>query len=299
MPLSILHAYLLLTTMSILPAIAQDGPLISRLNSLPEVEFAQLSQRDPNPLGQEALAIHPDQWKHALTEPFHSLLAVTPGLLWEPLLSTFACEKYVVTTDPVQFDTADHYEFVQRDGSIYLFRNKAFLPFGTTFVRYFPEDQFVQMPKWAKSQALLHAAVLSDKDVPGKVGLSPITLDELKQRMRETLVPDALAERRASAFNMRSFEETRIEGTIRLERQGILLFQMPFDAGWHAVADGRTAPVIRVDAGLLGVLLESGEHSVRLSYRPPLLYTGASFTLVSLSLFLLGIWRWPRIRLPL
>jgi hypothetical protein len=223
----------------------------------------------------------------------------SPGLLWEPLLSTFACEKYVVTTDLVQFDTADHYEFVKRYGSIYLFRNKAFLPFGITFVRYFPEDQFLQMPKWAKSQALLHAAVLSDKDVPGKAGLSPITLDELKQRMRETLVPDALAERRASAFNMRSFEETRIEGTIRLERQGILLFQMPFDAGWHALADGRTAPVIRVDAGLLGVLLGSGEHSVRLSYRPPLLYTGASFTLVSLSLFLLCIWRWPRIRLPL
>ena len=41
--------------------VAQDGPLISGLNSLPEVEFAQLSQRDPNPLGQKALAIHPDQ----------------------------------------------------------------------------------------------------------------------------------------------------------------------------------------------------------------------------------------------
>ena len=63
--------------LSILPAIAQDGPLLSGLNSLPEVEFAQLSQRDPNPLGQKALAIHPDQWKHALPEPFHSLLAVT------------------------------------------------------------------------------------------------------------------------------------------------------------------------------------------------------------------------------
>lgn len=40
------------------------------LNALPEVEFARLSQRDPSPLGQRALAIHPEQWKHGETEHF-------------------------------------------------------------------------------------------------------------------------------------------------------------------------------------------------------------------------------------
>ncbi|HVF72872.1 MAG TPA: hypothetical protein VM940_14815 [Chthoniobacterales bacterium] len=40
------------------------------LNALPQVEFARLSQRDPNPLGTKALAIHPEQWKHAETEHF-------------------------------------------------------------------------------------------------------------------------------------------------------------------------------------------------------------------------------------
>ena len=97
---------------------------------------------------------------------------------------------------------------------------------------------------------------------------------------------------------MRSFGEARIEGTIRLDRLGILLFQMPFDAGWHAFADGRTAPVLKVDAGLVGVVLEVGEHVVELSYRPPLLYAGVALTLVSCSIFLFSAWRWPRIHLP-
>ena len=47
---------------------AQDSSI--GLNSLTEVEFSQLSQRDPNPLSEKALAIHPDQWKHAETEHF-------------------------------------------------------------------------------------------------------------------------------------------------------------------------------------------------------------------------------------
>src|SRR6266404_6043261 len=58
------------SAMSILSsATAQDSSVVG-LNSLTEVEFSQVSQRDPNPLGEKALAIHPDQWKHAETEHF-------------------------------------------------------------------------------------------------------------------------------------------------------------------------------------------------------------------------------------
>jgi hypothetical protein len=40
------------------------------VSSLTELELSQTSQRDPNPLGEKALAIHPEQWKHAETEHF-------------------------------------------------------------------------------------------------------------------------------------------------------------------------------------------------------------------------------------
>ena len=49
---------------------ASAGAQINESSSLSEVEFSQLSQRDPNPLGEKALAIHPEQWKHAETEHF-------------------------------------------------------------------------------------------------------------------------------------------------------------------------------------------------------------------------------------
>ena len=43
---------------------------INESSSLAEVEFSQLSQRDPNPLGEIALGIQPEQWKHSETEHF-------------------------------------------------------------------------------------------------------------------------------------------------------------------------------------------------------------------------------------
>jgi len=56
---------LFLVTASVLAQSPTPG-----LNALPEVEFSRLTQRDPNPLGAKALAIHPEQWKHGETEHF-------------------------------------------------------------------------------------------------------------------------------------------------------------------------------------------------------------------------------------
>ena len=180
-----------------------------------------------------------------------------------PLLSTFACEKYLIAKDPVPSDVPEQFEFIRRYGSISLFRNKLFLPFGLAFDRYIPEDIFLQLPSWVKPQALLHAVVLSEQNAAHKPELSQLSLDELKQQMSETSLPDALAERRATALSIHSFEQTRIEGTARINQKGIVVFQTPFDAGWHAFSDGRATPTLRVDAGLLGIALEDGEHQDR------------------------------------
>jgi len=221
----------------------------------------------------------------------------SPGLVGHPLLSTFACEKYVLTKNPVVFETADYYEFVRRFGNIYLFRNQLFLPFGLIFSHYIPEDMFLQLPTWAKPEALLHAVVLSEQNAAHKPELSQLTLDELKYQMSETSLPDALAERRATALSIHSFRQTRIDGTVRVNQKGIVVFQTPFDAGWHAFIDSRAVPVLKVDAGLLGVALDDGEHRVELRYRPPLLYAGAAVTILSCSVLFLSLWRWPRFRL--
>ena len=73
-------------------AIAQTG-----LNSLPEVEFSQLSQRDPNPLGERALSINPTQWKHGETEHY---------------IYHFA-HSYVAT--PISVEAEFHYRVVAKE----------------------------------------------------------------------------------------------------------------------------------------------------------------------------------------
>jgi len=220
------------------------------------------------------------------------------GLMEYPLLSTFACEKYVLTNNPIPFETADYYEFDKRYGNKYLFRNQLFLPLGLSFGYYITEDMLMQLPKWAKPPALLHAIVLSERDAAAELGPSRLTTDDIKYQVIETSLPDIAAKRRSTALNIRSFRQTRIDGTIRLNQRSVLVLQTPFDPGWHAFQDGRVARVLKADFGLLGVVLNTGEHTLELRYRPPFLYAGAAVSFVSLLIFAATLGRWPRIRLP-
>jgi hypothetical protein len=220
------------------------------------------------------------------------------GLADSAVLSAFACEKYLLVNDLAHFQANFQYEFVERYGKDFLFRNKLFLPLGLTYSRYIAEDVFRQLPREEKQEALLRAVVLSNENEAGKQGLSQLTVSELEQDIRATPLPDVIAARRNTAFNLNSFRQTQIAGTVRLDQKGIVVFQTPFDRGWQASQNGRATPVLKVDIGLLGVGLDAGEHTVELHYRNPVLIPALVVTLASFLILAACLWRWPRLRIP-
>lgn len=99
-------------------ALAQ-APLSSPgLNALPEVEFSRLSQRDPNPLGPKALAIHPEQWKHGETD--HFIYHFVDTFVATPI-SVEAEFHYRVVTKELQRDQAGG----QTKSHLYIFQKPA------------------------------------------------------------------------------------------------------------------------------------------------------------------------------
>jgi len=219
------------------------------------------------------------------------------GLLGSPMALMFAGEKYALVPDPARFQAAVQYEFVRLYGNDHLFRNKFFLPLGLTFDQFLSEETFRQLPSDQRQEVLLAAAVLADNKMTAQHGIPQVTILELERQMRETSLPAAIAKLRQTALHLTSFRQTRIEGTVRLDQKSVLVLQTPFDRGWRALQDGRPAPVLKADVGLLGVVLDPGEHRVELRYSTPLLGVGLLITLAS-GLILAAAWRrWPRARL--
>ncbi len=161
----------------ILLAISMAQPVPGQspgLNALPEVEFSRLSQRDPNPLGEKALAIHPEQWKHGETEHF---------------IYHFV-NSYVVT--PISVEAEFHYRVVAKElqreqaagdtkSHIYVFERPAdwqqfqtARPAGTVDRRdsfagepLYPAQSCLQIqrqPSWARNRSSCSSSILPGWD---------------------------------------------------------------------------------------------------------------------------------------
>ena len=220
------------------------------------------------------------------------------GLIGRSLLSTFACEKYVLSKDPVPFQTNPAYESFKRYGKLYVFRNRLSLPLGLFYPDYISEKMFLELPSLRKERALLLTAVLSDDENVRTNGLPRMSPSELQESVEGFSFPDAVAVRRNTALRIRSFTQNCIEGTVRCDTSGILVFQTAFDRGWRALIDGVPSPTLKADVGLLGVKLGPGEHTAEIRYSPPFLRLGVVITAISTLILGVAFWRWPRISVP-
>jgi uncharacterized membrane protein YfhO len=221
------------------------------------------------------------------------------GLPGNFILSMFAGEKYALVEDPQPFQSVPQYELMRTSGTRHLFRNTLSLPLGLSYTRYLPESEYLQLPQDGKEQVLLTVSVLEPASVGAVGGLQRVTASDLEKEFAASSIPEIVKQRRAGALYLSSFTQSRLVGDIRLEQDGILILQTPFNSGWRAFQDNRPVPVVRADIGLLGVAVKAGEHRIELRYRNPWLLTGLAISgLSALSLAIL-LWRKPRLAISL
>jgi uncharacterized membrane protein YfhO len=219
----------------------------------------------------------------------------TVGLTGNLLLSMFGGEKYALTQDPELFQKAPQYEMVRTYSSYYLFRNQFSLPLGLIFYRYLPQEQFSRLSQDGKEQALLATAILDDVNLARVPDLPATSITDLQRELQSSSFQTILEKLRVSGLQLSSFRQNGLTGDVKLDQNGLVILQTPFNRGWKAFQDGKPRPVLKADAGLLAVALDAGEHKVELHYRNPWLIPGSLISLGALLLLAIGLWRWPRL----
>ena len=89
----------------------------------------------------------------------------------------------------------------------------------------------------------------------------------------------------ASTLNLTSFRQTRVEGTIQCDREGLLYTSVPQNGNWHLYIDGQEAEITLVGDCMISAYLTEGSHTVTLRYQNKAFYVGLLVTLVSATLF--------------
>ncbi len=89
------------------------------------------------------------------------------------------------------------------------------------------------------------------------------------------------------AWEITEWTDTVLEGTIRMERAGLLYTSIPYDRGWTVKVDGEETETRKLFDTFLTVELSEGSHRVEMSYEPEGLRLGAWVTAGSILILIL------------
>ncbi|WP_040536256.1 YfhO family protein [Schleiferilactobacillus shenzhenensis] len=105
-------------------------------------------------------------------------------------------------------------------------------------------------------------------------------------QLRPAILHSAVTRLNAQAWRITKRSGNQLSGTITVGAGQQLMTLIPFASGWHAVVDGRAAPVRRSASAFLSVPLTAGKHRVTLRYKLPGLTWGMMLSILGLVLLL-------------
>ena len=120
--------------------------------------------------------------------------------------------------------------------------------------------------------------VLCDKDESGTMTVTAAQLDN-------DLFYEGYDILNASTLDITSFRQTRVEGTITCNRDGLLYTSVPQNGNWHLYVDGREAEITLVGDCMISTNLTEGTHTVQLRYQNKAFALGWKVSLLCAAVF--------------
>ena len=93
-----------------------------------------------------------------------------------------------------------------------------------------------------------------------------------------------------------NFKDTKVEGTINCDRDGLLYTSIPQNGNWTVTVDGKEADVVLVGDAMIGVKLTKGTHELRFVYKNKAFTMGLLIVLACFAVFMtiVGIVYYPQ-----
>ncbi len=213
------------------------------------------------------------------------------GLATRPILESCNRVKYMLDkgrTNPLWYVLCDS---IATFGDVTVLRNRFILPFGYTYEYYIPESVFEKLSNTQKDFTSMQACVVNDADISKIAGMKEFQLKDTIAPSGFNLSVYAESVRRLAKDSLlvENFENNHISGKVSVDQPKILYMSLPIDGGWTLKVDGKEREKEILFAGMTGVVLSKGQHSIDLVYELRYFNTGLLLTVVGL-LLIGGLW---------
>ena len=198
------------------------------------------------------------------------------------------CPTYNEDDDP----KVPGFEYYDTQNDMRIYENKAFIPMGYTYDYYVDKATYEKQAENKRDRLMLKGLYLSDFQIKryGSL-LKPLPGDASFDVSDDAYLADCEARRQETAYSFVT-DNTGFTARSDLSRENLLVFSVPYDAGWTAMVNGSPAQIEEVNVGFMAVRVPAGESVIRFDYTPPGLLDGLGLTVTALFLLALYLVIW-------
>ncbi len=196
--------------------------------------------------------------------------------------------RYWVTlnNDPAIFPSSDYGE-VLNQGDYLVGINELAIPMGYAYDYAITTQQMAELTDEQKKFALLKGIVLTDEQLQEYSDILPvIETAALHSTQEEVFLSDVEARQSMSAASF-AYTNSGAISEITLEKDNLVFFSIPFDAGFTATVNGIPVEIEKVNFGLSAVYCNAGENIIEFKYIPPFFIEGIILSGISIGIALI------------
>ncbi len=206
------------------------------------------------------------------------------------LLYSLVSVKYLLSHQQANNFVSAGYSSGGSFGDVQLMKNNFSLPMGFSYDKYITLNEFRKIKNLTRKDiTLLTAFIPSDTANAGLKGMQEIFAKDTGADFTYAQYANLEDSLKHDSLTITAFDDNRIKGNFKNSREKILFFTIPYDNGWKAKVDGKSATTVEATIGFTGIFIGKGNHTVELMYHVPLLTPGVIVSAIALLLYIFAL----------
>lgn len=215
------------------------------------------------------------------SRPTTESYAIRPLLSVKYLLSREGGDSF---TDDDGTTKMPGYTFLKQEDGFNVYENNNYIPYGFTYDYYISQKDCDEIDGSQRANMMVKALLLDDSQVKKYGHLLKNVADTDYYLDEETLASDAADRKKSAAYEFKTGKSS-FEANIKMSRENLVFFSIPYEEGWSATVNGSPVTIEKVNKGFMAVLCPEGDCEIKFYYTTPGLYAGVMISFVSVLIF--------------
>lgn len=171
-----------------------------------------------------------------------------------------------------------------------IWENEYYIKMGFSYDYYITRSEYDALSEGGDNNAgdrelaMLRAVVLEDDRAEQYAGLLQHLPEDMRHFSRDGYLQDCV-DRASTSCDSFSYTRTGFTAELDTDKEELIFFSVPYEAGWSAQVNGEEVPIEQVNVGFMAVVVPRGEKvQIEFTYRTPGLFSGTVITVFSLLL---------------